>query len=167
MKRKVLVLSHHKKAKVLIKEDGDCYDLVACSSCKVTPDKVHLVSLGVSMKLPSGCYARVYDRSSTPLKKGYLLANSIGVIDHSYGGNKDVWKYAALAVSHKEDNVVTIKEGDIICQFEICLSQKATVWDKLKWLFTSGYEFEYVDDLGNENRGGFGTTEAKLKKEKK
>jgi hypothetical protein len=33
------------------------------------------------------------------------------------------------------------------------------VWQKLKWLFTSGYKFKIVDDLEGVSRGGFGTTE--------
>lgn len=45
-----------------------------------------------------------------------------------------------------------------ICQFRIQLSQKATVLQKLKWLFSSGIKFIYVDKLENKNRGGIGST---------
>lgn len=49
-------------------------------------------------------------------------------------------------------------KGDRICQFRIQLSQKATVWQKLRWLFSSGIKFVKVDDLGGTDRGGFGST---------
>ena len=46
-----------------------------------------------------------------------------------------------------------IKAGDRICQFRIQLSQKATMWQKIKWLLSSGIELVEVDDLGDNNRG--------------
>ena len=156
MKRTVKVVAHNKHAKVLIKDNGDCYDLVACEEVKLEPNRVHLISLGISMKLPSGCYARIYDRSSTPYKKGFHIANSVGIVDNSFCGDNDFWRYSALAIKTSKKDPLIIKEGDRICQFEICLSQRATVWQKVKWFFTSGYKFEYVDSLGSKERGGFG-----------
>ena len=54
-----------------------------------------------------------------------------------------------------------ILSGERICQFRVNLSQKATVWQKIKWLFTSGFKFVEVDTLGGEDRGGFGSTGVK------
>lgn len=159
MKRKVKVILYSKHAKVLIEDKGDCYDLVACEDVKLYPNKVQLISLGIAMQLPEGCVAKIYDRSSTPLKKGFHLANSIGFIDNSYNGDKDFWRYEALAITATKKEPLVIKAGDKICQFEICLSQKATVKQKLKWLFTSGYKFEIVNTLKNKSRGGFGSTD--------
>lgn len=158
MKRKVKVLKHSGFASIVDNPQGDCYDLIAVEDAKLTPNKAHLVSLGVSMCLPPGCTAHIYDRSSNPCKRKFQLANGIGFIDNSYKGNKDIWKFQALSLKRGHDNYVEIKAGDRICQFEICLSQKATIWQKLQWLFTSGYEFEYVDSLVGKNRDGFGST---------
>ena len=47
----------------------------------------------------------------------------------------------------------TIEAGNRICQFRIQLSQKATMWQKIKWLLSSGIEFVEVDDLGDDSRG--------------
>ena len=52
----------------------------------------------------------------------------------------------------------TINEGDRICQFRIQLSQKATMWQKIKWLLSSGVEIVEVDELDNPDRGGIGIT---------
>lgn len=148
-------------ANVVINENGDCFDLIACEDVKVTKGRPSLVSLGVSMKLPSGCIAKIYDRSSTPKKHKVQLANSVGIIDNSYNSSKDIWKYQALTTRIGNGTETNIKAGTRICQFEICLSQRATVGQKLKWLLTSGYEFKYVDFLDGEERGGFGSTGTK------
>lgn len=158
MKRKVKVVKHSDIANIIINEQGDCFDLIACEDCVIKPNKSHLVSLGLQIQLPSGCVAKIYDRSSNPLKKNFFLASGLGYIDNNYKGESDIWKYQALAVRSAHYEAVKINKGDRICQFEICLSQKATVWQKLKWLFTSGYKFEYVDSLDKESCGGFGST---------
>jgi deoxyuridine 5'-triphosphate nucleotidohydrolase len=158
MKRTVKVLKHSDIANIVINENGDCYDLVAVEDCIVKSNKAHLVSLGVSMKLPSGCVAKIYDRSSNPCKRNFYLANGVGYIDNSYSGEGDVWKFQAAALRSSHYEATKINKGDRICQFEICLSQKATVWQKIKWLFTSGYKFEYVNSLEGPNRDGFGST---------
>jgi dUTP pyrophosphatase len=112
-----------------------------------------LIPLGIAMKLPEGFEAILAPRSSTFIKKSILQTNSIGIIDSTYCGNIDEWKFPAVAL----DKTV-INAGDKICQFRIQLSQKATVWQKLKWLFSSSINLIKVDSLEEDNRGGFGTT---------
>lgn len=115
---------------------------------------LQLMPLGVAMRLPKGFEAVVIARSSLPKGFGVMMANNIGLIDNSYCGNDDEWKVPLIALRD-----TTIKEGERICQFRIQLSQKATVWQKIKWLFTSGIELVEVDELpSNENRDGFGST---------
>lgn len=114
-----------------------------------------LFSLGIAMELPKGFEAQVLPRSSTP-KMGIIQPNSEAVIDNIYKGNNDIWRFWATALRD-----TTIHKGDRICQFRIQLSQKATMWQKLKWLFSSGIELVEVDDLGDNNRGGFGSTGVK------
>ena len=105
------------------------------------------------MSLPVGIEAILAPRSSLFEKKGLELVNSIGVIDSTYSGNSDIWN-AYLKASR--DCVVT--KGERIVQFRLQPSQRASVWTKLKWLFTSKIEFINVDDLGRPNRGGNGST---------
>jgi dUTPase len=159
MKQKVKLLLHSKFAEVAIKDNGDCFDLFTCEDAIVKAGTPTLISLGVSMKLPKGHVAKIYDRSSTPKKVGVQLAHSVGFIDWTYQGRGDIWRYSAR-VCKGGTKQIKIPAGTRICQFEICLSQRATVWQKLKWLFTSGYKFKIVDDLEGVSRGGFGTTES-------
>lgn len=112
-----------------------------------------LIPLGIAMKLPKGLIATVVPRSSTYKKYSIIQANSMGVIDNSYSGNYDEWKFPAIAF---RDTV--IPKGERICQFSIQLSQKATFWQKLRWLLSSGIEIIEVESLDDTDRGGFGST---------
>lgn len=134
-------------------DKGDWVDLHAARSVVLKKGEMCIISLGVSMQLPKGFEAHILPRSSTPKKFNILCANSQGVIDQSYCGDKDVWGFPAFAIGD-----ASISKGDRICQFRIELSQKATVWQKLKWLFCSGIEIVTVDKLDNPARGGFGST---------
>lgn len=115
-----------------------------------------LIGLGIATRLPEGLEAVILPRSGTFKNFGIILANSQGVIDNSYSGNNDEWKFNAIPLRDGEVN-----EGDRICQFRIQLSQKATVWQKLKWLLSSGVEIIEVESLSDEDRGGFGSTGVK------
>ena len=114
---------------------------------------VYYLPLGVAMQLPKGFEAIVAPRSSTPKKLNMVCANSIGIIDNAYNADTDEWKFPALPIRSN-----TLTKGTRICQFRIQLSQKATVWQKLKWLFSNGIKLEFVDSLNNKPRGGFGST---------
>ena len=117
---------------------------------------VTYIPLGVAIQLPKGFEAIINSRSSGPKKLGLFIPNGQGVVDNIYNGNNDQWHYICSPMRE-----TTIEVGDRICQFRIQLSQKATVWQKLKWLFSSGIELVEVDNLSDNNRGGFGSTGVK------
>ena len=79
-------------------------------------------------------------RSSTLKNFGILQANSIGIVDESYSGDGDQWFFPAYAV---RDTVIHV--NDRICQFRIVEKQPEI-------------EFETVEQLRAESRGGFGST---------
>lgn len=140
-------------------EKGDWIDLICAEDMKLNittlednPD-VKYIPLGVAMQLPKGFEAIVAPRSSTPSRFGIMCANSFGVIDNCYCGNTDEWKFPAVAI-----RPTSIIQGSRVCQFRIQLSQKATWWQKLKWLFSSGVKLVKVDNLQENSRGGFGST---------
>ena len=121
-------------------ETGDWYDLRAAETVEMQAGEFKLISLGISMKLPEGYEAHVVPRSSTFKKWKILQTNSMGVIDNSYSGTNDVWKFPALAM---RDTI--IYEGDRICQFRIMKSQPEI-------------ELIEVDELDSTDRGGFGSS---------
>lgn len=121
-------------------EVGDWYDLRSAETVEMQAGEFSLISLGVSMKLPEGYEAHMAPRSSTFKKWGILQTNSVAVIDNSYSGTNDIWKYPALAIRD-----TTIYEGDRICQFRIMKKQPEI-------------EFIEVDELDSVDRGSFGST---------
>lgn len=110
-----------------------------------------LIPLGVCMEIPQGYEAILVPRSSTFKKWGILQTNSFGVIDNSFSSDEDEWKLPVVATKS-----ITIPKGERICQFRIQLSQKATIWQKIKWLFSGKIKLRKVNHLNNEVRGGFG-----------
>ena len=110
-----------------------------------------LLELGVVIEMPEGYEGILIPRSSTFKKWGIMQVNSVGLIDNQYKGPNDVWKMPVMAT-----RTVTIPKGTPIAQFKIQLSQKATMWQKLKWLFSSKVELVKVDEVTSEDRGGLG-----------
>lgn len=119
----------------------------------VSFEEITYIKLGVAMQLPAGYEAIQCVRSSTPKRHGIICANAIGIIDNTYCGDTDEWCCPVLALRH---TIIDTKSR--ISQFRIQLSQKATMWQKIKWLFTSKIELVRVESLNNNVRGGLGST---------
>lgn len=61
------------------------YDLTAISVFKKISDKITLFETGIKVSSPDGFYIEIIPRSSLS-KTGYMLANSVGIIDPEYTG---------------------------------------------------------------------------------
>ena len=119
---------------------GDWIDLRSAERVDMDAGQYRLIDLGVSMKLPEGYEAHVVPRSSTFRRWGILQTNGIGIIDESYCGEGDVWKFPALAMRS-----TTIFKGDRICQFRIMPKMPEVV-------------FTEVERMDDPDRGGLGST---------
>lgn len=119
---------------------GDWIDLAVAKTYTLKAGEFELLDLGVSMKLPKGCEALVIPRSSTFMRYGVLQANSVGLIDESYCGQNDIWKFPALAMRD-----TTITAGTRICQFRIIPHQPSL-------MIMECAKFD------GDDRGGFGST---------
>lgn len=119
---------------------GDWIDLRCAEDTTLIAGQFQLIPLGVAMELPHGYEALVAPRSSTFKKYGVILANSLGIIDESYKGDNDEWHFPAYAM---RDTV--IRKNERICQFRIIEHQPLV-------------KLVEVDELGNDNRGGIGST---------
>ena len=119
---------------------SDWIDLRAAEDVTLKAGEFKLVPLGIAMQLPEGYEAHVVPRSSTFKNFGILQVNSMGVIDASYCGDNDQWFMPVLAMRDTEIHV-----NDRICQFRIMKNQPPV-------------EFELVEHLSGEDRGGFGST---------
>ena len=121
-------------------EIGDWIDLRAAEDVELKAGDFKIISLGVSMKLPEGYEAHVLPRSSTFKTWGVLQTNSMGIIDNSYSGTNDIWRFPAYATRDTK-----IKVNDRLCQFRIVKKQPKV-------------ELIEVDRLDDTDRGGFGST---------
>jgi len=156
---KIYIKYFSKKYKLNIIKKGDWIDLITLNDVEFTPySPFQLIDLNIALKLPKGFEAIVVPRSSTFMKYNVLQTNGIGVIDNSYCGETDIWKFPALFVNLYNKESYTIPAGSRLCQFRIQLNQFASFWTKLKWFFTFKLEFIEVERLEGKSRGGFGTT---------
>lgn len=119
---------------------GDWIDLRAAEDVVMQAGEFKLIPLGVAMELPAGYEALAAPRSSTFKNFGVLMANSIGIVDESYKGDNDEWHFLAYA-----PHFTMIPKNSRICQFRIIQHQPEI-------------ELIEVESLGNENRGGIGST---------
>ena len=123
-----------------IEGKSDWIDVRASEEVTLHAGDFALIPLGIAMELPKGYEAHVVPRSSTFKNFGIIQTNSMGVIDESYCGDNDQWFFPAYALRDTEIHV-----GDRICQFRIMEHQPKIQFDEV--LF-----------LGNEDRGGHGST---------
>jgi dUTP pyrophosphatase len=151
---KILIKKKNKNVSIpQVSSKGDWIDLYLSKTITIEPGVHTLLPLGIAMKVPKGYEIIITPRSSTFINHGIFQSNSIGIIDNTYCGDEDLLYFPAYATRK-----VTINAGTRICQFRVQLSQKATIRQKLKWLFDETITIEEVSSLGNTNRGGFGST---------
>jgi dUTP pyrophosphatase len=117
------------------------FDLSAAEAVVIQPGAVALVPTGLVVEVPAGMFLGIFARSSTPLKRGLMVANGVGVVDPDYCGPTDEVK---IAVFNRTSAAVTVSRGDRIAQGIILPAPRVT-WDE-------------VEELRTESRGGFGST---------
>lgn len=132
-----------------IEGKSDWIDLRAAEDIVLKKNEFKLIPLGIAMELPKGYEAHVVPRSSTFKNYGIIQTNHQGIIDETYCGNNDQWfmPVYCLEPKHFKDGeaVTIINKNDRICQFRITEHQPAIT-------------FNTVEQLGNDDRGGHGST---------
>ncbi len=116
------------------------FDLAASADLTIPAGQIALVPTGLVIKVPDGYFLGIFARSSTPLKRGLMVANGVGVIDTDYCGPKDEVKIQVLNFTNAP---VDVKRGDRLAQ-GIFLKYTAAEWDE-------------GEPIG-PTRGGFGST---------
>jgi dUTP pyrophosphatase len=117
------------------------FDLAASADVTIAPGAIALVPTGLVIAVPPGHFLGVFARSSTPLKRGLVVANGVGVVDSDYSGPNDEIKVQVLNVTREP---VTVRRGDRLAQGVIMPFVRAE-WD----------ERSAADA---PDRGGFGST---------
>lgn len=120
--------------------DAAAFDLAAVADVTVEPGHVALVPTGLVIKVPVRMFLGIFARSSTPLKRGLMIANGVGVVDPDYCGPADEVK---IAVMNFTGAPVTVRAGDRIAQ-GILLDAARVEWAEAA--------------ADGESRGGFGSS---------
>lgn len=112
------------------------YDISASQSVTIQPGEIKLVPTGLAVQMEQDDVMLLMDRSSNPRKRGLVLSNSVGVIDHDYFPNEFMGMFTNIT-----DKPVTIEAGQRIMQ---------AVFVK--------YGLVDDDDAKGQRTGGFGST---------
>jgi dUTP pyrophosphatase len=91
--------------------------------------------------VPEGHFLAILARSSTPLTRGLIVANGMGVVDSDYCGPTDEVKIQVLNIT---DAPVHVAAGDRIAQGMVLAAPRVT--------------FVEATTADGPSRGGFGST---------
>ena len=116
------------------------FDLAAAVDMTIAPGTVALVPTGLVIEVPEGMCLGIFARSSTPLKRGLMVANGVGVVDQDYCGPEDEIRIAVLNFTAAD---VEVRAGDRLAQ-GILLPVTRVAWEE--------------GPPRRASRGGFGST---------
>lgn len=114
------------------------FDLFCREDKIIPPHELALVGVNNVIEAPPDCFILLTARSSTPWKKGLMLANGVGIVDPFYSGNSDELKIQLLNFT---DKPVEITKGEALVQGVIVRREPV--------------EWEEVDDMGADGHGGY------------
>ena len=117
------------------------FDLAAAHDVRVPPGQIVLVGTGLVIQVPTGHFLGIFARSSTPLKRGLIIPNGVGVVDPDYSGPNDE---VMVQVLNFTDSEVQVTRGDRLAQ-GIVLPAPRVTWHE-------------VTEIADATRGGFGST---------
>lgn len=118
------------------------FDLYARVQTVIKPFTPTIVPLNVIIETPAEHVLLLAARSSLPLKKNLMVANSVGIIDQDYCGENDE---IGLQVLNFTQNDVIVEKGERIAQAMLVKISKVA-------------GFNFVEQMSDESRGGFGST---------
>jgi dUTP pyrophosphatase len=125
-------------------EEAAGFDLTAARDVTIAPRQIALVRTGLVIEVPTGHFLGIFARSSTPLKRGLIVANGVGVVDPDYSGPTDEIMVQLLNFT---DTEVQVRRGDRLAQ-AIVLPAPRITWQE-------------VDEIRTNARGGFGSSGSK------
>ena len=120
-----------------------CYDLKSAEDVIINPQEVKVVKLWIKTNFAW----RLYSRSSLPLKKHLMVANSVWIIDEDYRNECGVILYNFW------NDPVEISFWERLCQMEI------VDWTQIDDIIVDHNTFEnWAEIEKSEREWGFGST---------
>lgn len=117
------------------------FDITAREDAVIPSKEISMVPSNLIVEVPDKYMLVVASRSSTPGKKSLSPPHGFGIIDHDYCGPEDEIK---VLVYNFSNTPAEIKRGEKIAQGVFVRIDK--------------FEWEEIDEVSNESRGGFGST---------
>jgi dUTP diphosphatase len=116
------------------------FDLTAREAVAIDPGSIGYVPLNIAVETPAEHFLMIAARSGTH-KKGLMTANGVGIIDPDFSGDGDEIRAVYYNFT---DKTVIVEKGERIAQGVFIPIAK--------------FEWEEVEKMENNTRGGFGTT---------
>jgi dUTP pyrophosphatase len=116
------------------------FDLYSREKATIMAGAIVVLPSNFVIQVPEGYCLMLASRSST-IKKGLAMVNGVGIIDQDFHGPADEFK---LPMQNVTSLPITVERGERIGQGLIIPIMKP--------------EWEEVDKIKDESRGGFGTT---------
>jgi deoxyuridine 5'-triphosphate nucleotidohydrolase len=125
-------------------------DLTIIKEYKRMNSDTVLYDTGIKLEIPNGYYVEIVPRSSIS-RSGYMLANSVGIIDQGYTGNL----YVALRKINKDCE-------DLVMPYKCCqIIMKKQIYPKIIIEDFVNTETDSHNNSGtSRGSGGFGSTDA-------
>ena len=115
------------------------FDLTARTTVEIKPKSIGRVPVNIVVEIPQGFMLLLNSRSSTPKKKGLIA--TIGFADQDFCGNNDEIQIQFFNITNWP---VFVEKGERLGQAALVPITQA--------------EWEEVDNMEKEDRGGFGST---------
>lgn len=127
---------------------GDAgYDVYAAEDVVFEePGYIRFVPLGIIAQAPKGYHFKLCIRSSMAVKRDFRLANSIGIIDNPFSGEKDEIKMIIQFMGGPFGSKAVIKKGERVGQL-ILEKNNEIEWDE-----------QEDRNFAQVSRGGFGSS---------
>ena len=122
-------------------EGSFAFDFIARETIEIAPGELGLIPGNVIIGCPHDHALLILPRSSTPRKKSLMFPHSVGLIDHDYCGPEDE---ILIQVYNFGKSSVVVERGERVAQGLFVKIDKA--------------EFVEVEQVGEQSRGGFGST---------
>jgi dUTP pyrophosphatase len=93
-------------------ESSAGYDFYANETVRVMPGEVVIIKTGISFEnMPKDRFIQLALRSSISIKRPFIMANGVGVIDSDYAGNE-----IGIIVWNRGDIPATVDKGEKFAQ---------------------------------------------------
>jgi dUTP pyrophosphatase len=126
-----------------------CFDLICRESVTILPREIKAIAQNIALKVPIGYVLLIFSRSSTPLRKGLMTVNGVGVVDPFYCGDEDENFAFFLNIS---DKPVTVEAGDKLVQGMIIKTESVS-WQEVTSMNDTGHGgYQHFDDLMKETK---------------